>query len=329
MTVNISTQEESRKKLSEALKAEMEKASISVAELSQLTKIRPDLIENLVLGKIDLLPGEIFGLGFVRSFCKVLKIPENDIVALYRACWDSRATFETSKDDSIRRSHVRNPILKSNASKSKINTKYIAVGSIIAVILASLYFFMNKKSSDNVIKSAESSGGSVEPQEKTMNDKGISGESEIDTNSDSIVDTSEIDETETVVINNEPTDTELSDEDVETGTDNLKATEDQAPSPELAQKSDNNRILKEKKLSGLEGKLTVIVTKPVKIKIKNNQDKYETKDLQPDTYHFDVLDKTDLLIYDASAVEVLYAGRSLGRLGGEGRVRRLNFVNKF
>jgi cytoskeletal protein RodZ len=70
----------------------------------------------------------------------------------------------------------------------------------------------------------------------------------------------------------------------------------------------------------------VLVKAPVTIRVTIDQKPMETRELKPDSYSIDFEEKAELLILDASAVEITFNGRSLGSLGAKGRVRRLSFA---
>ena len=75
--------------------------------------------------------------------------------------------------------------------------------------------------------------------------------------------------------------------------------------------------------------LDLRIKKEVKIRIKVDKESWVTKTLPADTsiqYKFN--DKVQLLVFDASALDLNFNGKSLGDLGEPGRIRRLSFVGK-
>lgn len=68
------------------------------------------------------------------------------------------------------------------------------------------------------------------------------------------------------------------------------------------------------------------VKSPVEIKVKVDQRGWEQTEYRPDSYKINFKDQVNLMVQDASAIEVFYNGRSIGNLGGKGVVRRLSFV---
>jgi len=76
---------------------------------------------------------------------------------------------------------------------------------------------------------------------------------------------------------------------------------------------------------GGEQVLELKVRETVKIRMAIDSTSPETNELKPDNYRFNFLSRAELLIFDAGAVEIAFNGRTLGALGGSGRVRRLTF----
>ncbi len=77
--------------------------------------------------------------------------------------------------------------------------------------------------------------------------------------------------------------------------------------------------------ASFEQVLELIVIEPVKIKLVEDKKAPTVRQLKPDAYRFTFSDRAELTVYDASAVEVAYNGRSLGSLGAKGRIRKLIF----
>jgi hypothetical protein len=72
-------------------------------------------------------------------------------------------------------------------------------------------------------------------------------------------------------------------------------------------------------------KLEVVVIKDVRMRLRLNSGKTEIFDLKPGNYSYDVQEKAEILLFNAAAVEMVFAGRKLGSLGREGRIRKLVF----
>lgn len=57
----------------------------SVAQVSQVLRIRKDLVEAIEHSRHDLLPGQAYAVGFVRSYADYLRLDTADVVRRYKA----------------------------------------------------------------------------------------------------------------------------------------------------------------------------------------------------------------------------------------------------
>lgn len=57
----------------------------SVAQVSQVLRIRKDLVEAIEQSRHDLLPGQAYAVGFVRSYADYLRLDTADVVRRYKA----------------------------------------------------------------------------------------------------------------------------------------------------------------------------------------------------------------------------------------------------
>ena len=69
--------------------------------------------------------------------------------------------------------------------------------------------------------------------------------------------------------------------------------------------------------------LELNVSAPVEIKMTIDGKKQETTSFRSDTHRFTFHERAELMISDASAVDIIYNGKSLGVLGNKGRKRRI------
>src|SRR5258707_3053124 len=69
----------------ERLRREREMRGITLAEISESTKIARRHLESLEKEDFDALPGGIFNKGFVRAYARFLGIDEDQAVADYSA----------------------------------------------------------------------------------------------------------------------------------------------------------------------------------------------------------------------------------------------------
>jgi cytoskeletal protein RodZ len=64
------------------LKTEREKRQMTLAELSQSTKLSVSSLKVMETGNLDDLPPDVFVRGFIRSYAKTIGIPSNEPLGL-------------------------------------------------------------------------------------------------------------------------------------------------------------------------------------------------------------------------------------------------------
>ena len=79
--------EDSRQLFGARLRSLRESLNRSERDIIHLTRISPPFIKALEEGHFDLLPGEVFGRGFIKSICKVLEVNPGPLLEEYNACW--------------------------------------------------------------------------------------------------------------------------------------------------------------------------------------------------------------------------------------------------
>ena len=63
----------------------------SIEAISQETRIGKNYIVSLEAGKLEALPGKVFGRGFVKNITRLLKTDATEGLRLYDACWGPSA----------------------------------------------------------------------------------------------------------------------------------------------------------------------------------------------------------------------------------------------
>lgn len=91
----------------------------------------------------------------------------------------------------------------------------------------------------------------------------------------------------------------------------------------VAADEDNPLYMPSASAAAFEQVLEVKVTNDVDIKLTIDGKKVERTRYLPDTYRFTFNDKAEISLGDASMVDVIYNGKSLGVLGSKGRKRRI------
>ncbi len=71
----------------EILREEREKRGISLEEVSQVLKLRPEVIETLENEQWDKLPPPVFVRGFIRSYAQMLNLNAEELIKLYNEAY--------------------------------------------------------------------------------------------------------------------------------------------------------------------------------------------------------------------------------------------------
>ena len=75
--------EQSTSSFGEVLRNTREKASYSIAYISSQTHLQPEIIEALEQERFDLLPGEVFVRGYIRTYTKLLGLEAQSVIDAY------------------------------------------------------------------------------------------------------------------------------------------------------------------------------------------------------------------------------------------------------
>ncbi|MDD1421535.1 helix-turn-helix domain-containing protein [Dolichospermum sp. ST_sed1] len=303
---------EARKYFAKKFQEELNNKNIEIENLSLLTKIRADLLQALVAGEFDRLPGEVFGLGFVKSVCKALNLPSEEYTQLYRKCWELKSDNMSVLQPSAQKSKSKDVILK---TEHKMKRNYLRLFIVIFLVCVLGYGIIWYFASKDLEKTKET----VEKVEKSPVEEIKSadvGDEKVEV----------IKSSETPVVN--PTaETSIVTNTPEIPVENIAKVETPVvpvPVEEPKAEISNEKVETADVIANSELKLTV--KSLVKIKYRIDKKEYETIELQPQTYTYQIKEYADLLIYDASAIEITYANKGLGVLGGKDRIRRLRFV---
>jgi transcriptional regulator with XRE-family HTH domain len=76
----------SRDRFCEYLRAQRERASLSIEDIARVTKIPERSLRQLEEGKFEELPGDVFVRGFLRSYARVVGVNAEDVVRRYAMC---------------------------------------------------------------------------------------------------------------------------------------------------------------------------------------------------------------------------------------------------
>ena len=76
----------SRDRFCEYLRAQRERASLSIEDIARVTKIPERSLRQLEEGKFEELPADVFVRGFLRSYARVVGVNADDVVRRYAMC---------------------------------------------------------------------------------------------------------------------------------------------------------------------------------------------------------------------------------------------------
>jgi cytoskeletal protein RodZ len=115
--------------IGQELRRERELRGVSLADISKITKIKLASLQALEDDKLNLLPGEFFIKGMIRSYAKVVGLDEDQVLTLYAH------TLQHKAQDKVFESRKREiPVLASH----KPNTLLIGAAAIFVVAITAL-----------------------------------------------------------------------------------------------------------------------------------------------------------------------------------------------
>lgn len=71
-------------RIGQQLKAAREGQGITLAQVQQKTKIRMRYLEAIERGAFDVVPGEVYLKGFIRSYCRVVGVDSEALLEQYQ-----------------------------------------------------------------------------------------------------------------------------------------------------------------------------------------------------------------------------------------------------
>lgn len=145
--------EEARRLFGQNLRKIREALGQSQRDIIHLTRISPPFIEALEKGDFDILPGEVFGRGFIKNICKALNVDSEALLVEFSQCWGKggpKSKLNPSSRPRIRGLSLASfwDALKSStlwlATQSKRRRVPLAVLGAGAVIVVGLMLFIDR-----------------------------------------------------------------------------------------------------------------------------------------------------------------------------------------
>ena len=134
--------------LGEKLRQAREEREITIAEISEQTRISPLYLEAIESDDYTPLPGGIFNKGFVKSFAKYVGIDENEALQDYSKLISSQGVSEDSEELKTYRPEV---LTDDQNSSSTLTTIFFAVIILAAIVVGALALvnYINKNPVEN------------------------------------------------------------------------------------------------------------------------------------------------------------------------------------
>src|SRR5258708_21950309 len=124
----------------ENLRREREMRGVSLAEISQATKIGARMLDAVETERFERLPGGVFNAAFVRQYARYLGLDEDRTVAEFMAacgdCAANQAARETQQREAAMATLRQMSAIDSNSASRHPLPLIIALGVVIAGALA-------------------------------------------------------------------------------------------------------------------------------------------------------------------------------------------------
>lgn len=114
------------KKIGQILAEERQRRSITVAQMAEITKIKPKYLKYLEANQFDKLPSAIFVKGFIKAYARVLDFDQKPLLALLR-----RDYKEDHSGKLLPREFI-SPVVKKQSFWRPV--------TLVAVIIATVFF---------------------------------------------------------------------------------------------------------------------------------------------------------------------------------------------
>ena len=94
----IAAPAENRRELfAELFRQVISESGVSLQDISHQTRISISFLEALLNAEFEVLPGEIFGRGFIRNVCKIIHVDPLPLVNGYDACLSVNASHNNEE----------------------------------------------------------------------------------------------------------------------------------------------------------------------------------------------------------------------------------------
>ena len=316
-TVTEGERLENARVFGQMMRASREVSGYSLDDLAQATRISQPFLKALEEGRFEVLPGDVFARGFIRSICKTVGEDSSDFLDAFAVASRPPAGQKTGLHVSAGygtssielRSEQRNSFKDwtsgfKNKQFSLPEFPYRTIGILALVVLIIPFALW-------VIGAPKDSADSV-PQGSTAENVGSGLPDKVERSEDlaaKVIGAEVNGEAANPVAAAEP---------------NIKSESEKA-----VQKDDEQSevaVFSAKKEDGLSGQvLDFTVDNTVEVRVSLDSGAWVRKQYEPGNYQIPFNETANVLVMDAAAIRIKFNGRKLGKLGSKGRVRRLSF----
>lgn len=348
------------------LREARETRGFTVEAIAQETKISKLYILGLETGKLEALPGKVFGRGFVKNITRLLKTDGSEALRLYDACWDvvpasarefkpldSAASFKNNGLSFFKTKSSRPEKITFPLSPKSLMENYLPLGGRRRTSGSSA---ANQLLSNVHLPTWLVRGFSPQVRLWVLGSVAfvfvslVFGrwaashihQSKLATTTETVapvkallaapVVTSEVESSNAPAINAVQEVATPAAMVQSASIENREVQPSQVaaaePTKNLLSQEDNPLYLASAPTAAFEQVLELNVSGPVEIRVTLDGKKQERSSFTPDAYRFTFNDRAEIYIVDASLVSLIYNGKSLGVLGSKGRKRRVMFQGK-
>ncbi len=123
------------------LRDERKSRGLSISEVSNATKIRTEFLEAIEKGEYEKLPSPSYAHGFVRNYSRFLKIPEKEILPLFRREFDAEKVYKVLPEGLVRQKEV--PLKKFKIKQAVTLTAFLFIFLLGFLVFQYRYAFVN------------------------------------------------------------------------------------------------------------------------------------------------------------------------------------------
>jgi cytoskeletal protein RodZ len=131
--------------VAEQLRTARESQQLTIQQIAEITNVRADHIRAIEQGNYDVFSAPIYIRGFVRSYCKILKLDSGPVITQLNAELDRTDKFSEPPPLT---DEPRTVVDFLTLQLSKINWRKALIGVLILIVVVMVYGFVQSWRSD-------------------------------------------------------------------------------------------------------------------------------------------------------------------------------------